>query len=406
MVPGCGTAFAPNSGGALTTLTLSALGIGEDETYFEAEFANDLLSQASFVDLSSEPHAIQGTINAIDDVDVYDLGPVEPGDRISVVMTSDEFFTGAIALFDETGAALLVNDHRNVYLGRTQPFIDVVARRHSAACYVAAASTPGFTSLGNYTLVAEKQVGVPLPAAQPDEILMVFSGGTTVRIGGRPTVQVPQFDAIGISDSLAGRSAEIIEYVLEYVREDFEGFNVTIFSTSEGDAFNGEMTRVLFGSYDAALLGIAEGVDEFNSTKGQDAIVFTDTFSAFAVLKPSVRQIARAIANVASHEIGHLMGLVHTSDPDDIMDVTASLRDLLDDQTFRKAPLLDDVFPIGYQDSTQSLLDAVGGDPLMAMARKADEALTAAERRSKAPGIPARESLRLSTCDACLRGGR
>ena len=51
-----------------------------------------------------------------------------------------------------------------------------------------------------------------------------------------------------------------------------------------------------------------------------------DTFEAFDPLRPSVAAMSQAIANVACHEIGHLLGLVHTQSPNDIMDVTASLR--------------------------------------------------------------------------------
>ena len=104
-------------------------------------------------------------------------------------------------------------------------------------------------------------------------------------------------------------------------------------------------------------------MDEYNALTAQHAIVFTDTFEAFDPLRPSVAAMGQAIANVASHEIGHLLGLVHTKEPHDIMDVTASLRQLLGEQVFGRAPIYSTVFPLGDQDSTQMLLDAVGGDP-------------------------------------------
>ena len=158
------------------------------------------------------------------------------------------------------------------------------------------------------------------------------------------------------------------------------------------------MTRIFFGAYDAALLGVADGVDEFNSTQAQEAIIFTDTFAAFSRLEPSVLQMSRAIANVTSHEIGHLLGLVHTKDSKGIMDVTASLNQLLVDQDFRMSPLYTDVFPIGWQNALQLLVDAVGGDVDPTTAKGFDDAGPSLKSFDDADGPPARESLLLSTC--------
>jgi len=149
--------------------------------------------------------------------------------------------------------------------------------------------------------------------------------------------------------------------VVERVRADYAEHGVTILSTSEGDTFDGFMTQLYFGTFDPGLLGVAEGVDEFNGTTGQKAIVFTDTFAAFSPLDPTTEEIGAALANVASHEIGHLLGLVHTKDSRGIMDVTASLNELMIDQGFRMSPLYSEVFPVGHQNGGQALLDAVGG---------------------------------------------
>ena len=53
---------------------------------------------------------ISGRISGGGDVDVYDLGPVVPGDRVLVSVTADATLNGAIALFDDVGSTLLIND--------------------------------------------------------------------------------------------------------------------------------------------------------------------------------------------------------------------------------------------------------------------------------------------------------
>ncbi|MBI4719104.1 MAG: matrixin family metalloprotease [Planctomycetes bacterium] len=375
-------------------MSLSTLGLGDDSTVYEAD-ANDLFERAESVDVTGQSRVIRGAIDGEADVDVYDLGPSEPGDRILVEMAAADTLDAALALFDGDGLALLINDHRNVYLGKNGPFIDLVLRRYTTATYVTVAATPGYSAFGEYGLVASRERQVPLPLPHPDTVLLVFDGGSQVQVGTRQPIDVPLFDAADIDPSLEGTTAELVAGIVDAVRADYVPYNVTILSTSEGARYDGSSTRLFFGTYDAALLGVAEGVDEFNATKAQEAIVFTDTFEAFMELEPTVPELAQAIGNVASHEVGHLLGLVHTADPLAIMDVTASLYDLMDDQRFRQSPLHSLVYPLGAQDSVEYLLDAVGGDPAFALLKDRYDT-----RARRAPSGPAARSFwLLSSCN-------
>jgi hypothetical protein len=262
---------------------------------------------------------------------------------------------------------------------------------------VAVASTPGFGSWGEYTLVAGKQATDTPSAPQSDTVLLVFNGASSVRIGRRAAVDVPAFDAAGISPDFAGQTRTMTREVVARVREDYAGVNLTILSTSEGDRYAAGMSRVYFGTFDPALLGVAEGVDEFNLARDQEAIVFTDTFDAFMKINPSLEDMAQALANVTSHEIGHLLGMVHTADAAGVMDVTASLRELTYDQAFTRSPIYSAVFPLGYQDAPGYLIDVLGARP------ETTSVLTAFKRRPAAKYfdgdlIPARVRRTFSGC--------
>ncbi len=356
---GCGSGVIGSDG--RPTLAETILGADPDATFFE-EDDNNLFEGAQLILVAAQDTLIRGHISGSRDVDVYDLGPMLAGDRVIVEMVPDAGLNGAIAVFDDNQACKLVNDHRNVYLGVKEPFIDVVFERASASCYIAVASTPTQSSSGDYALIASKFAASEPSEQRGDVVLLNFDGASGVRIGSRSAIDVPIFDAASISSRYAGQTDDIIAQAVARIRADFVPYDITVLSTSEGASADALTTVLFFGTFDEALLGVAEGVDEFNATQGQHAIVFTDTFAAFDPLQPSAEEMSQALANVASHEIGHLLGLVHTADPQGIMDVTASLSQLLDDQDFTMSVLHDDVFPLGSQDAVQSLVDTLGGD--------------------------------------------
>lgn len=320
---------------------------------------NNFFQTAQLIDLNNGPQGIIGEIDSVVDVDVYDLGAVEVGDLI--IAQLDPGDTGVMALFDETGALLLVNDHRNVFLGRVEVFIEIVIRRPGDSCYLAVATTPGFGGISQYTIVAYKVPNQSLPVSYSATVILVFEETWTIHIGSRATISISDFDGADISPVFENDTQQIMDLVVSNVRIHFAAYDVEVLSTHEGSSVEPWDTKLYFGGYDASILGLAEGVDEFNTTSGQSAIVFVETFSAFMRLQPTVAEIAHALSNVASHEIGHLLGLIHTADMEAVTDVTASLNSLLIPQTFRRSAIHDTVFPIGAQDAHQMLIDNVGG---------------------------------------------
>ncbi len=330
---------------------------------------NDSFDRAANLNLDvNEPVSLVGSIGGSGDVDVYDIGPVIAGDRIVVEVLGSGGLDAIAALFDDAENLFYLNDDRNYFARQLNPYIEFVSRRASDHCYVAVASSPGTQSHGDYILHAVVMDEGAEIEVRPQTVLLNFDGADSVEFGGRPAVMIPRFDAGDISERLSGMSDELIALILEMVREDYVGLDVSFMTSRDGIDPPADATVLHFGAYDRALLGIAENVDEFNERRVQEAIVFTDTFAVFNVLQPSMEQYAQSLANVASHEAGHLLGLVHTSDRYGVMDVTATLRQLTRNQAFSRSNLERSSFPIGFQDSVQSLAEAIGGDSVLAQA--------------------------------------
>jgi hypothetical protein len=70
--------------------------------------------------------------------------------------------------------------------------------------------------------------------------------------------------------------------------------------------------------------------------------------------------MAQAVGNTVAHELGHLLGLVHTADCEDLMDTSCGNDSILVPQHFGTALLDRSVFPLGLQNEAE-LLDWILG---------------------------------------------
>jgi hypothetical protein len=239
--------------------------------------------------------------------------------------------------------------------------VDIVLHEPTSELIAVVAARSSSSSDRPYTARLTMQPAAGVPAYQPQVIVLNFDGGDAIKIGRRAPVYVPPFDAATIDQRFAGQTQTIIGLVVQFVGEDYTGLGVEVYASGDPAIPAGSLTTVHFGTYDAGLLGLADSVDPYNTQAQQNAIIFTDTFRLFNVLNPSVTEIAQVLANVASHESGHLLGLRHTADVLDIMDITATARQMLSDLWFRNATIHPTVLPTGFQDSPALLEWALGG---------------------------------------------
>jgi hypothetical protein len=357
--------------------------------------------------------SIPGTLFAPDDAVTYEIGAVSAGDRLDILVERvDVGFDPAVAVFDAGLNLLHTNDDHNYLVRDTNASVRFIARHHSDKCYVVVAPSTRSDTTGDYHLHVTLTPGDAVPQPDPQRIYLDFDGATNVVVGGRAGVTVPPFAGSMIDPQFAGDTTPLHDLIVERVRADYAAYEVEIFDSADGPPPDSAHSTVFFGSYNPTLLGLADNVDTFNTRPVQEAIVFVDTFTVFMSQEPTLIEMADALANVASHEIGHLLGLHHVTDPLAIMDTSATLRQMLRPQVFMRAPISGDTFRVGYQDAPVTLADNVGMragaadslrakwvDPVLALPAEAFDPWY-----EEGPRDPARAGISLSSGCTCTHG--
>ncbi len=394
---GCGS--APDGGGTatLTSSTTSDSLVATAPAGANGSFAKAL----AWPIVPGTSTSVSGQLVSSGEVDIYDLGSVYAGDRLEVEVIGGGALDAAVAVLDADQNAIITNDDRSYYSGLVDPLAEAIISNPTDHCYIAVSVSPSKSAGGSYTLRVLLNENELIDPSEEQHYYLNFDGAQDVQIGSRAPVDIPVFDAADISSRFAGSSEEIIDLTVEMVREDYAGLNVIFHSSRDGPPPDGPYSTIHFGSYDPGLLGVAENVDEYNDRAEQPAIIFVDTFAAFNVLNPSMVEIAQALANVTSHEAGHLLGLYHTRDARGVMDITASLRQMLADQTFNRSFLHEEVFPVGYQNGLMTLVNNVGGDVIIAKAVAAERQLQRSSWYDEETSPPARASFTFGNCPRC-----
>lgn len=300
------------------------------------------------------------------------------GDRIIVEVTGHNGLNTVAALFDGNGDLIDANDDRSYYAGQIDPYIAQVVRAEAPDLYLGIAvsrathfaSSAGRYETGSYSVAITRQSGATMPRPRHQLVYLSFQGGDRVQIGLEPIEVMRPFSPTAISSRFEGRKDDIIDLVTDEMGQDFAAVDVTLLDSRYNAVPSEPHSTLYFGNYNANYLGLADNVDTGNMYLEQEAIIYAEDLVLFESLQPSVEETALALANIAAHELGHLLGLEHSAEAGDLMATAATARQILEiDAAFSRARLQETVFPMGWQNAPELLLLNVGGAPGAANAR-------------------------------------
>ena len=324
---------------------------------------NDDIRRAVPISLDAAGRAdFAGTVQSVGDVDVYDLGAVAQGQRIAVEVraVSGSRLDAVAALLNADLELIDYSDDEDYDAGRLDSVIDHVVRHDTDHCYLGITNSGFGRSSGGYTATLQILDGASVPEPEGQPVLLDFDGAT-VTIPGDRTHYIGPFDAGEIDSRLDGRDDEAKEEIRDELEDRYSAYDIDFFTTDDAVLPDeGTYTRLVFGGESDSTFGIAQTVDHYNVDPTDEAIIFTDDWTDPFYVRPSTDALLTSIGNVAAHELGHLLGLEHTANDVSLMDSAGSADTILVPQEFMLAPLEDQIFPFGWQDAVELLLDILG----------------------------------------------
>ncbi len=286
-----------------------------------------------------------------DDVDVYAF-QAPSGGLVRVDVDAQVIGSGldaVVRLFDSAGNELAANDdaadpNTGVWLldpalefaiGQGGTYYVAVSSYGNSNCDPAEAGTgSGGATMGEYVLAVElyqeRAVEAPVAVGALEQVIYLDFDGGTFRDFGGTAVAIPAFDVTDFGFTAGDRGA-LIGAVLDYVRQDlitggsFEvpatALDLPVEIVSSRPA--GVLYSTVYVGGKANVLGEAQGLDFGNLDPTDDAAVYAESIAALLFVElggqPTLEQAAQALANTISHEVGHVLGLVHVAEDGRLM---------------------------------------------------------------------------------------
>lgn len=308
--------------------------------------------------------AFTGSIEAAADVDVYEIPELKAGDRLRVDVTRTSGNLDAVlTIFDQNFNLHAYNDDRDLQSNSLDPLLDITIRGDDGPYFVAIAAFPGGSSTGNYEVNVQTFIGTDAP---PEDQLIVFLNyaGGRVESQNFGNLDLPPFTARSVGlDNVS--TTNLTAAVTEYVSIAFAQYNVLILTSDNSSRPSAGVSIIHFGGVNPRAFGLAEVIDVHDLIEDDQGLIFPGSFDGNFSGQPTFNQMVRALGNTAVHEIGHLVGLVHTEDCQGFMDATCPNDNLLFPQSFERSPLDPATFPIGFQDSADTLDFLFGTNPAL-----------------------------------------
>lgn len=314
---------------------------------------NDSFSGATSVSTANQSRLlIEGEISSSNDVDVYRLDNLRAGDRLVVdVQQVSGNLDATLTIYGPNQNLQAFNDDRQS--GNLNPRLDVELLGLDGDFFIAVANFPSSLTLGGYEITVDIERGNGAPPVRPAVVFLNWAGGTVDSpIFANLTVGPFSASDVGFADS---QTEVLKDLVQQRVIDSYAKFNLTVLNSDDHAVPEVPHSTIYYGGSNPQAFALAEQIDPMNRDPSDVAVVFSETFARAFSRQPTLGEMGVAIGNTTAHEIGHLLGLVHTRDCASLMDGTCSNNALLSVQEFREAPVDARTFPLGFQDADELL---------------------------------------------------
>ena len=337
---------------------------------------------------------------------IFDLGPLNAGDRVSLSLMHIPGY-GVYYTPDQEYSIMMLDSTQKIFAWYSTLALDATSAALSEFLLFTQDTrlVVGHFST-HYYVVVDGGVGVkveitpefevpPLPTQQ--RVYVRFDGGAGIAVGNQPPKPIPELDASDFNDlafpsvnwgpaetqvmkdaTMAKLRAIYARYNVDPADANFDD-GIKIYSSDDyaaTDIPTPFITIYVGGILYDDLLGAADYVDPRNDTTTGMAVVAATTIAdmglngEFTNGAATPLTLGQAFGTVAAHELGNLLGLRNTSDATDVMqgtyayiagDPTVS-RTLKTNAVPTSTEQVGSLTPIGTQDAIL-LLDEIVGVP-------------------------------------------